>query len=236
MGVSSRSSDPVGFLIAIAVFVIVMIISYFEIKKEEKRRNDIHDYCLRNKIKYSEKAKAVPEIVHSCLLLKEKGSSENEWIIEMSGVRGDYTFCLFDYYYVSGSGKNRTEGTDTICVVQKENLRMPQFFVRSERLLFDSVGKLLGNQDINFEEDHKFSCRFILRGKDEIAVREFFDSRVREAFLNGYSKEYKYEGIGNCFVVSVAGKLNLEERLKLLANTMNVFRNMIPPETDEYLS
>ncbi len=73
MGVSIRSSEPVGFLFVIVFGVIIIIISHFENKKEEKRRKDIQDYCIRNKIKYSELASDVPTIINFCLLLKEKG-------------------------------------------------------------------------------------------------------------------------------------------------------------------
>ena len=229
------SSDPIGFLFVLCFFVLIIIFSIISEKKEKKRNKDMLDYCKKNKIEYSEYAKNLPSILNFCLLLKEKGEI-NKRIKEMSGVRGDYNFYLFEYYYESGSGKSRTEGTDTLCVIKKEGFIMPQFFVRSERLILDSFGKLLGEQDINFEEDPEFSRSFILRGKKERDVRSFFDSRVRSAFVRGAINGYKYEGIENCFVVSVSGKMDLENRLKLLSNTMNVFREIVPEEQEEYLS
>jgi len=91
-------------------------------------------------------------------------------------------------------------------------------------------------EDINFEEDPEFSRGFILRGKKEKEVREFFNSRVRSAFVKRALNGYKYEGIENCFVVSVSGKMNIDDRLKLLSNAMNVLREIVPEEQEEYLS
>ncbi|MBP5470255.1 MAG: hypothetical protein J6Z11_13535, partial [Candidatus Riflebacteria bacterium] len=167
--IGKGKTDPISSLFIIVFFVVILILSQINEEKEKKRHKDILDYCIKNKIKYSEIAENLPSILNFSLLLREKGE-RNKRIMVMSGVRSDYTFYVFEYYYESGSGKSRTEGTDTLCVIKKEGLMMPQFFVRTERLILDSLGKMLGEQDINFEEDPEFSRGFILRGKKEKKV------------------------------------------------------------------
>ena len=42
----------------------------------------------------------------------------------------------------------------------------------------DKVGAKLGFQDIDFDEHPAFSEMFVVQGKDEAAIRRFFDSEI----------------------------------------------------------
>ena len=103
---------------------------------------------------------------------------------------------------------------------------MPQFFARDENSIIDTLGELFGGQDIDFDEDPTFSDKFVLQGKSEPLVREFFNSKIRASFVKNHKDAYQYEGNQDCFMISVPERLTLKERLNLLADTMNIFKDI----------
>ena len=231
---SDPYADLLGCGLFVIIFVIAMIVGAYETEKEKKRRSEIASYCRRSGIVYSEIANDIPSIAYNFSLMQEKGHT-NEWRVEMSGSRGPFDFYLFEHYYVSGSGKSRHSETNTICILTKVGTNMPQFFARDENMILDGLGKLFGGQDINFADDPEFSRKFVLQGMSEHEIRKFFNRRVRSTFVMKHYNGYKYEGYGNCFMIMVPGKLELEQRLTLLANTVSIFQGIIPKE-DDYLS
>ena len=236
MGARRGSNDPMSFVFALGIFAIFIILAIIEDRRDKQRRREIKNYCMKNNLEYHETAYNIPRIVNSFSLVKDRGHT-NEWIVQMSGVRGEYNFYIFEHYSVSGSGKSRTVITNTICVILKEGVDLPQFFIRDENLILDSLGKLFGGQDINFTEDPVFSSKFVLQGKDEADIRNFFDSEKRRAFVSYHVNGYKYEGNADCFMTLLPGSHKVGERLKLLSDAMSIFRELIPRDTrDEYLS
>ena len=48
--------------------------------------------------------------------------------------------------------------------------------------LFDKIGAAIGFEDIDFDDHPEFSKAFILKGKNEEAIRHFFDAEMLELF------------------------------------------------------
>jgi len=88
-----------------------------------------------------------------------------------------------DYRYTTGSGKNHTTRTQTVVAMESDSLKLPSFTMRPE-LLFDRVGSALGFQDIDFADHPQFSRVFVLKGKDEVAIREFFETQILDFFAD----------------------------------------------------
>ncbi len=87
-----------------------------------------------------------------------------------------------------------------VFALRDPQLKLPHFFLRSENLLLDSLGSLLGGQDIDFDEDPTFSKRFVLQGRDADATAKLFsDPKVRAAFMtlskSGFLMEAKDDTI-----------------------------------------
>jgi hypothetical protein len=88
---------------------------------------------------------------------------------------------IFDYSYVTGSGKNRHTWQQTVLAFEIDGAALPMFSLRPETV-FDKIGQWFGYQDIDFESHPKFSRSYVLRGQDEQAVRELFGDRVLDYF------------------------------------------------------
>ncbi len=234
MGAHHGSDDGFAFLFALFFFGIIISVLIWDYKKEQKRKKEISDYCDRNNLEYSETALNIPDSAYGFSLIKERGHT-NLWENEMSGTRGDYSFTIFEHHSVSGYGKNRSEIINTICILLKDRVNLPQFFVRDENMILDSLGKLFGGQDINFDEDPEFSKMFVLQGMVEQDVRDFFDRKIRRVFVTKHVRGYKYEGKADCFMVSLSGRHDIRERLGLLSVSMGIFKEIIPREEENEL-
>lgn len=232
---NARSNDnPLAGLIGFVFIIgIVIIITIIEDKREKKRRKEISDYCIKNDLVYSESVD-IPATATRFSLVNNSGHSV-EYYAGMSGIRGDYDFIVFDYHYATGSGKGRHDYYHTICVVSNVNFKMPQFFIRDENFILDSLGKLFGGQDINFTSDPKFSKMFVLQGKSEPLVREFFDDRIRTAFVNNHISGYKYEGNKDCLMICAPKMLSLKDRIILLAKAMSIYLEVEKNQNREFV-
>jgi carbonic anhydrase len=102
---------------------------------------------------------------------------ENMMYGEIDGGRA----AVFDYYYVTGSGKNRSTHNQTVVYFQSRQLQLPLFSLRPENV-FHKVFEAFGYQDIDFAQRPEFSKRYLLRGQDEQNIRQIFSDRVLAFF------------------------------------------------------
>lgn len=91
---------------------------------------------------------------------------------------------VFDYIYVTGSGKNQQTHYQTVVYLEPPNMALPMFALRPESFFYRMLSAL-GYQDIDFGQRPEFSRQYILRGQNELAIRQTFNDRVL-AFFEGY--------------------------------------------------
>jgi hypothetical protein len=91
---------------------------------------------------------------------------------------------VFDYIYVTGSGKSQQTHYQMVVYLEPSSLMLPMFALRPETL-FHRMLSAFGYQDIDFGQRPDFSKQYILRGQDELAIRQTFNDRVL-AFFEGY--------------------------------------------------
>ena len=92
---------------------------------------------------------------------------------------------VFDYIYVTGSGKSQQTHYQTVVYLEPVNLALPMFSLRPETL-FHRMLSAFGYQDIDFGQRPEFSKQYILRGQNELAIRQTFNDRVL-SFFEGYA-------------------------------------------------
>ncbi len=90
---------------------------------------------------------------------------------------------LMDYRYVTGSGKNQAAHVQTVAVFTELGRGLPEFELCPEHI-FHKIGQAFGYQDLDFEGHPDFSKAYLLRGRDEPAVRAVFGPEAL-AFLGG---------------------------------------------------
>lgn len=100
---------------------------------------------------------------------------------EAQGVKA----AVFDYIYVTGSGKNQQTHYQTVVYLEPLNVALPMFSLRPENL-FHRMLSVFGYQDIDFGQRPEFSQQYILRGQNELAIRQTFNDRVL-SFFEGYA-------------------------------------------------
>jgi len=99
-----------------------------------------------------------------------------------------------------------------VFALRDPQLQLPHFLLRSENLLLDSLGSLLGGQDIDFDEDPTFSKRFVLQGGDADATAKLFsDPKVRAAFMTLSKSGFLMEAKGDTIVVRCKRSFSLRK-------------------------
>lgn len=117
---------------------------------------------------------------------------------------------LFDYRYTTGSGRNSTTHKYTILVYQSDLLELPAFYMRPENL-FDKIGSKFGFEDIDFPAYKEFSKNYMLKGKNETAIRQFFGERIFRYFES--EKKITVEGNLNTLIVYTTDRRKKPEDL-----------------------
>ncbi len=80
-----------------------------------------------------------------------------------------------DYRYTIGVAKNQRTVRQTVLILDSERLDLPAFTLRPEGLS-QKLGGVMGQQDIDFQEQPDFSSAYVLQGSDEAQIRALFDA------------------------------------------------------------
>lgn len=115
------------------------------------------------------------------------------------GQSGEVQVFLFDYFFVTGSGKRRRTHYQSVACFRSPQLGLPQFSMRPRSGFFDSIGRAFGGQDINFEEYPEFSHRYVLQGNDEAAIRGQFSHAALSFFEQNQGVCVEGNGVGFLF-------------------------------------
>jgi len=84
-------------------------------------------------------------------------------------------------------------------------IRVPDFTLARE-VMTDKIAARVGFDDIDFPSHQAFSDSYLLRGRDEAAVRELFSSDVIES-LTSSNSAVRVESSGGCFLITAGETL-----------------------------
>lgn len=102
--------------------------------------------------------------------------------LRIEGTLADADFKLWHWKETHGDGEHASVSEGTMAEFASNKLNIPAFAIRPESRFWDN-SSLIGSagiiEDIDFENDQRFSDRFYLEGDDERSVRRFFTSEVR---------------------------------------------------------
>ena len=186
---------PVLFFVALAALAIA--IRVYRGKKEKERTQQLQ--LVASQIGWTFAATAPLNMIPGFerFALFSQGHSK-EIKNFMYGTASGAKAAVFDYVYVTGSGKNRTTHYQSIVYLEPGNLSIPYFSLRPENFLY-KIFSAFGYQDIDFGQRPEFSRQYILRGQDEPAIRQTFNDRLL-SFYESYPQTCT-DGGGNQLLI-----------------------------------
>ena len=105
----------------------------------------------------------------------------------------DYKMRIFDYSYVRGKNNSVKHYRQSVLFIDSKKLGLPAFSMEPERLWHRMTIWLGIQDDINFDQNPKFSKNYRLSGKEEDLIRYYFDDDVLSFF--SVNKNWYLEGI-----------------------------------------
>jgi len=190
-------------------------IRFMSSQRAKKRREGLQAAAMQLGYQFDVGGESgVPESLGGLHLFNQGRSKAMHNIL--SGKDNDVAVQIFDYRYVTGSGKNRRTHVQTVLWLQWSQLSLPVFAVRPEHI-FHKIGGVFGYQDIDFPTHPQFSKDFLLRGSDETEIRQTFGPVVLDFFERhpGVSAE----GGGPDLVFYKASKTEAPEGLRAIIHT-----------------
>jgi hypothetical protein len=141
---------------------------------------------------------------------------------------GSNDFCNFlfaDIYVEEGAVITKHEYKMSIFLISDiKGLPLPDFSLEKSGAL-DILKDIRGLKDINFEGFPEFSSEYYLEGKDEKAIREFFDEKILKLFEK--EKGYYVECKNNVILVHRSIVLMSIEEIKNTISFIDKFTKII---------
>lgn len=213
---------PIFFSIAfLALFVFII---FYNRKKERERTEQMRMVAAQLKWNFADVApwNMIAGLDHFTLFNHGHSKEIKNFMYgEANGVKA----AVFDYVYVTGSGKHRTTHNQTVAYLEPGNLRVPYFSLRPEGF-FTRIFQAFGYQDIDFGQRPDFSKQYLLRGQDEMAIRQTFNDRVL-GFFESYAGTCVDGGNNQLFVFRSGHRFQPHEVQSQLAIALNVL-NLLP--------
>ncbi len=189
------------FLLFGGMLVAIVLIAVLSKRYERKRSEALAAAAFHHGLSFNLQGEPFSNVESAPIELFNSGRKRQAGNL-MRGISGGNEVTLFDYEYVTGSGKNQSHHKQTVAAFRLPGAGLPAFQLRHECWVL-KIAAALGYQDINFPEHPEFSRRYILRGKDESAVRVAFSPALIDFFeqLAAGNKWWTVEGGGDLLVV-----------------------------------
>lgn len=166
--------------IAIAIAAVMGAVAWYAYVAEKKRTEAFKQVAHELGFEFDAAGdSAFLQSLHG-LHLVSQGHSQKLWNL-LRGKSHDLEVAIFDYSYVTGSGKQRRTWRQSVIGFRFEGRELPNFSLRPENV-WHRMGTWLGQQDIDFDSHPTFSRSYLLRGSDEPAIRELFAPAVLDFY------------------------------------------------------
>lgn len=132
---------------------------------------------------------------------------------------------LFDYTYVTGSGKHQATHYQSVVYFEPNDLNLPLFSLRPENFMHKLISAL-GYQDIDFGHRPGFSSQYLLRGNEEQRIRDTFS----DALLVFYEANpgVSTDGGGNQIFVFREGRHTPPDEIRAFIDWAAGLKNLFP--------
>jgi hypothetical protein len=213
---------PILFFLAFGALAI--FIFFHNRKKERERTEQFRAVAAQLAWNFAEEAplNMIPGLEQFTLFNQGHSKQIKNFMYgEANGVKA----AVFDYTFVTGSGKHRHTHHQSVTYLEPGNLRVPFFSLRPEGF-FTKIIQAFGYQDIDFGQRPEFSKQYLLRGYDEPGIRQTFNDALL-SFFESYAGTCVDGGGNQLFVFRAGYRFQPHEIQSQLALALNIF-NLLP--------
>ncbi|HUI92622.1 MAG TPA: hypothetical protein VLX68_10280 [Chitinivibrionales bacterium] len=199
--------------IIITVFIgIIGLLIWWNATLRAKRVTDLKEFAVRNDFIWSDRNKSlIEQYIHRFHFFRN--GTDQRFIDFLQKQLEDSNTYIFQFTYVTGSGKSRTTHSQTICLMTSKKINLPYFYLEPENILY-KIGEFFGKKDINFPDSHIFSSKYFLKGDDIERITSRFNQETRSFFEQNLG--WSVEGNKDAFIVFRHGKVFSVVELKNL--------------------
>ncbi len=227
-----RSSAPILLSLLFIAGIIVFVVALTAYNRKRARERTEHLRAIANFLGWEFGQEApmhwIPRMEQFGLF--NSGHSKRITNIMYGHTRG-VKAALFDYTYVTGSGKHQSTHYQSVVYFEPVDLNLPFFSLRPENFLHKLIAAL-GYQDIDFGNRPTFSSQYLLRGKDEPAIRSTFD----DALLAFYEATpgISTDGGGNQIFIFREGKHTPPDQIRPFIDWAAALQNLFPRQPQAF--
>ncbi len=175
----------------------IAVVAWLVSRRWERQRTEaLQRLCMMLGFSFSAEDPGLEHEAWRRLPLFQRGRSRRCKNVMRGTIRG-LEAIVFGYQYTTGGGQSSTTHRQTVAAFRLSGRALPQFSMSPESL-FHRLGQMLGVRDIDFESHPDFSKRYVLKGKDEAAIRALFHPGLVQRFSQG--TPWSLEGGGEWLV------------------------------------
>lgn len=222
---AAQSDLAWALLLPIGVGVLIVgLVIYGAVVLERRRREGLAAFAAQYGYDFDARAEGVLQREFASLPLFSRGHGRRATNLLHHG-RRESELRVFDYRFTTGGGKNQHTHHQTVVAFELHKQALPQFEVRPENI-FHKIGQAFGYQDFDFAEYPDFSARFLVRGREELAVRHVLcDALITTLQSAG---DICLEGGGAWLIVYRAGRRTPVDRLAAFIDEAMTLRSALP--------
>lgn len=158
-----------AWLLGIAAVLLVVFIVVVSRRRERERTEALRREAETAGLRFEPKAEVGAVTSLGDVQLFSRGHSKRVKNL-MTGELDEQRVAVFDYQYTTGSGKNQHTSAQTVILLPAAKPSLPDLQMAPENPLY-KIAEVFGYQDIDIDSSPEFSRRYILRGRDEAAIR-----------------------------------------------------------------
>ncbi len=208
---------------ALGVAVVVVIVNSIQ---ERKRSEAFAELASALSFDFSPLDQPELRTALSGFHLFSQGHTKKLWNL-LRGVANGLEICIFDYRYVTGSGKQRHTWVQSVFCARRAGMDLPTFCMRPESI-WHKIGKWFGNDDINFDSHPTFSSAYLLRGVSKLRIRELFTENVLAYFES--ARGLNVEGDSDTLIYYKYNRLRPERVREFMAEGFEILELLARPE------
>ncbi|QDV28042.1 hypothetical protein [Aureliella helgolandensis] len=211
-------------VIIVGVLLIMGGVHFYSSLKEKERRASFKREAEAMGLSCHDRLLQTDEIDFNVFPLASRGRSQ-ESTNSIVADSGELRMVVFDFKYVTGSGKNKSVHRQSVMMASSDRLHLPEFTLTPESF-WQRFAEFMTGKDIDFEEDPEFSKAFYLRSPSEQNVRNYMTPARRHALLK-YPQVYLEARFQGFILYHPRSRLKVEEVKTFMEDALGIYAALL---------